>query len=160
MATDNRISLTLGDEDRSEILDAIAVLQSKLAPLLVELQADERKEMPKMGDKTVAFVTKAAEHGQQNPTFVPAYIDLAEFQKDLDAVETLRGLYHPLAQITKMLDDSILLAGSEAYVAALGIYNSLKGAMRANVPGAALAYEDLRVRFPGRGRRTASPETE
>ena len=109
-----------------------------------------------MGDKTVAFVTKAAEHAAQNPSLVPPYVDLAELQKDLNAVEKLRAFYNPMAQMTKMLDDTMLLAGSEAYVAALAFYNAVKGAARANVPGAALIYEDLRERFPGRPRQRAS----
>lgn len=55
-----------------------------------------------------------------------------------------------------MLDDTMMLAGSEAYVAALAFYNAVKGVGRANVPGAALIYEDLRGRFPSGTRSAAS----
>lgn len=44
---------------------------------------------------------------------------------------------------------SVMAAGSEAYVAALSIYNLVKDAARKNVPGAQTIYDDLKQRFPG-----------
>lgn len=39
--------------------------------------------------------------------------------------------------------------GSEAYIASLTIYNTVKQATKLNVPGADAIYQDLRERFPG-----------
>jgi hypothetical protein len=44
----------------------------------------------------------------------------------------------------------MMLAGSEAYIAALAYYNSVKQAAKMNVPGARAIYDDLSKRFPGR----------
>ena len=49
-----------------------------------------------------------------------------------------------------MMEDSMTQAGSEAYVAALAFYQSVKGAAKAKVPGADAIYNDLNSRFPGR----------
>jgi hypothetical protein len=49
-----------------------------------------------------------------------------------------------------MIDDTMLLSGSEAYIAVLAFYNYLKGAAKMGVPGAKTIFEDLSTRFPGR----------
>lgn len=52
------------------MLQAIATIKEKL-PFLVDLSADDRKTLPKMGDKSRAFVSKALEVAAQNPEFLP-----------------------------------------------------------------------------------------
>lgn len=46
-----------------------------------------------------------------------------------------------------MDNDTIMMAGSEAYIAALMYYNSIKRVAAENVPGAKAIYDDLKVRF-------------
>jgi hypothetical protein len=56
-----------------------------------------------------------------------------------------------------------MVAGSEACQAALVFYNSVKMAVRQDVPGAKVIYEKLKKRFPGHKHRNAgedAPETE
>jgi len=71
---------------------------------------------------------------------------------DFFAVDDLLSLQRPLTQLLASLDDSILAAGSEAYAGALAYYQAVKGAARMKVPGAEVIADDLRQRFPGRGR--------
>ena len=103
-----------------------------------------------MGDKTLAFVEKALEFGSTYPDLVPPYVDLAELKKDLEATKIMISILRKLEEITTMLDDTALLAGSEAYTAALSIYAAAKDAARRNVGGAASAYNEMKMRFPGR----------
>jgi hypothetical protein len=112
---DNRISLSITESDRQEILAALDVLNKKLVPLLVELGQGEARELPLMSDKAYAFVIKALEYAKQYPEYA-ALIDVPEFEKDVNAVTALREFYIPIAQITKKLHDTITGAGSEAYV--------------------------------------------
>ena len=49
-----------------------------------------------------------------------------------------------------MLDDTMLLCGSEAYISVLAFYTYLKGAAKMNVPGAKTVFDDLSARFPRR----------
>jgi len=150
MSGKNLISLQIPAEDQTAIYDALNVLQTRLVPHLVDLTPAERKEIPKMGDKTLAFVTKAQAYIEQNPTLVPAYLDTEQMKIDLDAVAELKKLLTPLKQITNLVDDSYLLSGSEAYISSLYFYNYLKGASRAGVLGTDVIYDDLKARFPGR----------
>lgn len=59
-----------------------------------------------------------------------------------------------------MLNDSLMLAGSEALQAALAFYAYLKIAARNKVPGAKSAYEELSEYFPGRGSGARNTDEE
>ena len=66
MPLENRVSAQLSAESIQRIADALAVIKAEL-PFLINLTADERKVLPKMGDGTVSFVIKALEYAKQNP---------------------------------------------------------------------------------------------
>ena len=129
-------------------------------PKLVNLQADERKELPKMGDKTVAFVQKCLEYGELHAELVPGYLDIADLRTDLQAITKLREFSRGLSPLIDALDDSLVLSGSEAYQAALQFYGNAKGAARMGVGAARQVSEDLAARFPGnQTRATAAKST-
>ncbi len=149
MAQENLISAELSASDLAEVKAAIETIRTKL-PFLVNLTAEERQAYAKMGDKTVAFVSKALAYAKENPMLCPPYLDVAEFEKDMQLVESLDSILRPLSAITEGLDDTTMLAGSEAYAAALIFYNSVKVASKMNIPGTDAIYNDLSARFPGR----------
>lgn len=153
---EDQFSFHLTDEEKDQINQAIETLVSVLEPKLVTLTPDERREMPKMGDKTVAFVEKGMEYGEEYPQYMPSFIDITESKSDFDAVKTIRAFFTPLERIANELDDSMLIAGSEAYASALSVYKVLKNAATMGQPGAAQAVEELGKRFP-RGKRQTSP---
>jgi len=150
----NRISYELPAGALERIVAAVKDLQSDLVPNLVDLGPDDRRVLPKMGPKTVEFVTKALEHMRANPELNPGYVDLDEFERDLAAVSQLRSLLVPLQQIVDLLEDSLTLSASEAYAAALVCYQAAKGAARMNTPGAKVIVDDLSRQFAGRGTRS------
>ncbi len=158
MTQQNLITVSIPQNELTEIKKAIATLQTKLIPRLKAIGNEERRELPKMGDKTVAFVSKALEHCDANPELVPQFLDINEFKADIDTVETLRSLHSPIEQLEKLLSDSMILAGSDAYSAALMFYNSVKYAKKSNVAKAGNIYDDLASRFPARGRHKAAQE--
>ncbi|MDR2093610.1 MAG: hypothetical protein LBP58_09925 [Azoarcus sp.] len=62
-----------------------------------------------------------------------------------------------LKRLTQMLDDTAMLAGSEAFQGALVFCNGLLAATKANVEGAKTLYAELKERFPGgKARRTTT----
>jgi len=150
MAQQNLISIDIAQNDLTEIKKAIETLKTKLIPQLKAIQSEERRELAKMGDKTVAFVSKALEHCTANPELAPQFLDLNEFKSDVSAIETLRAIHSPLEQLTELLSDSMTLAGSDAYAAALMFYGSVKNAKKSNVAKAGTIYDDLAERFPTR----------
>lgn len=86
------ISAVLTQADRDAVMDAVATIKAKL-PFLVDLSADDRKALPKMGDKSRAFVSKALEVATQNPDFLPRSFNLEELRKDVQLFEALYPLY-------------------------------------------------------------------
>lgn len=60
-------------------------------------------------------------------------------------------VYRDLKQSESNLNDSLMMAGSEAYVGALSYYNSVKYGSKMNI--ADVLFEDLRQRF----NRTSTP---
>ncbi|QGY43759.1 hypothetical protein GM418_08840 [Maribellus comscasis] len=154
---ENRFSFFLTDEEKEQVKEAIQVLVSVLEPKLMTLTPEERKELPKMGDKTVAFVEKAVEYAEQYPSYIPAFIDVSETRSDFEAVKAIRLYYTQLQRLTDTLDDSMLLAGSEAYISSLSVYKVLKNAAGMGQPGAEEAVAELAARFP-RGKRTTVTE--
>ena len=156
---DNKVSVTISEEASANIQQAIAVIIDNL-PVLINLKEEERQALPKMGDKTVAFVSKTLAYAMQNPRVVPAFLEMPEFEKDVNAVIDLRKVLIPLQQLVEELDDTTLQAGSEAYTAALVFYSAVKGAAKAGEPGMKTIYADLQARFPGRGKAANKPSNK
>lgn len=150
MAQHNQISATLSPEEVQEVMNAITVIQNRL-PFLVNMTMDERRTYPKMGDKTVPFVGKSLDYSKNNYQLVPPFLNVEEFDKDLVLVNQLTSFVRPLRSLIEGMEDTILLAGSEAYTAALLFYQAVKLAAQMNIPGVKTIYDDLRERFPGRG---------
>jgi hypothetical protein len=57
---DNRISATLSQADQQAVLSAINTIREKL-PFLIDLTPEERRTLPRMGDRSRGFVSQALE---------------------------------------------------------------------------------------------------
>ncbi|MBC7388156.1 MAG: hypothetical protein H7329_03000, partial [Opitutaceae bacterium] len=137
----------------------LTVLETKLLPYLIEITDDEKLALPKIKDRSMPFVIKASDYGVQKPSLVPSYVDVAEMKMDIDAVNTLKKIYNPLAQILKAIDDTMTVAGSEAYISALTLYNSIKSASKLNVTGEKEIYDDLSARFQTNTKKASASVT-
>ncbi|WP_457064756.1 hypothetical protein [Hymenobacter sp. UYAg731] len=104
-----------------------------------------------MGAKTVDFVQKAYDHASYNPSFVPGFLDLEEFASDSAALTGLTPIQQLLAALALDTESTMMMAGSDAYAAALIIYNNVKFLAKNKQPGAQAAYDDMSTRFPGGG---------
>lgn len=147
------ISAQLSQADRDAVMAAIATIKAKL-PFLVDLSADDRKALPKMGDKSRAFVSKAMEVATQNPDFLPRSFDIAELQKDVQLFESLYPILLSLTQLQDLVDDTCLAVGSEAYAAALQVYTYAKASGQGT--GLETAVEELGLRFARKYRKSKS----
>lgn len=144
------ISATLAQKDREALLQAISTIKEKL-PFLIDLSNEERKALPKMGDKSRAFVSKALEVATQNPEFLPRSFDLEEMRKDVQLFEALYPLLLSLTQLQELVDDTSLAVGSEAYAAALQVYNYAKTS--GQTAGLDAVVEEMGQRFARKARR-------
>ncbi|MBS4028914.1 MAG: hypothetical protein KGZ58_09770 [Ignavibacteriales bacterium] len=150
------ISATLDAPNIVDVLKRIDEARAML-PFLINLTPEERETIPKMGDKTVAFVEKTIDYGNGNPQIVPPYTDLTELARDTNLNKSLAPIENALAQLHEAISDTRLAVGSEAYTASLSIYHSVRNAAKSNVPGTDTIYQDLKQRFPGRKKPPADP---
>jgi hypothetical protein len=158
MAQENRISAAISASDKEAILQHLSGIRQLLAPvLLFNLEAEEKQGLAKMGDKSLAFVEKALDYATKNSQLVPPYLNLPEALKDFGLTSNLKEFAHELGTLSQAVDDTLMVAGSEAYDAALVFHASVKSASRTDAAGSLAIYEDLVQRFPRGGRRIAAP---
>ncbi len=143
----NNISIELTPAEINTINTAIQTIQTTLQPHLIALDARDKQGMPKMGDKSVAFVDKALDYMRTNPEFIPNFVDAGELDKDYKGFKTLNEFLRPLAQVTDNLEDTAFLCGSDTYRGTLNYYDAVRQAAKMNVPNAKAIYDDLKVRF-------------
>ena len=118
---ENRISAQLTPEDQAAVMAAINTIRQKLN-FLIDLTPEERRSLPKMGDKSRAFVSQALDIATQNPDFLPRSFDVAEMRRDVELAEALQPITTALTQLQELVDDTYTAIGSEAYSAALVVY--------------------------------------
>lgn len=154
---DNKIAIEIPAAVLATALQHVKDARTALAPYLFSSTPEDRQQMAKMGDKSVALVQKTADYGQSSPQFAPAFFNLPELQQDVKAVTDLTPLRNEVEPLYQLVEDTLMLAGSEAYQAALVYYNGVKFAAAQNQPGAAAVYDDLKQRFPGRPKAPKTP---
>ncbi len=144
---ENKINFTIPDEVILQTKTHLTEAVNLLKPYLIALSPDERKSIPKMSDKTAPFVDKCLDYSNSAPQFAPPYMDIAAMAADLKVNSQLTPLFRIVQGLFDGLDDTVMESGAEAYLVALGYYNSVKQAAKMDVPGAKAIYEDLRKRF-------------
>lgn len=160
MGIDNRISKTVSAAQKTAIEAAIAALHTALTEpedLLTNLTTEERRALPKIGDKTLAFDDKCETYMTQNPTLIPGFVDTAEMAKDRALVDALLPCLRDLAPLCEGLEDTVTVANSDLYLSDLAFYQNVKVAAKRGVVGADAIYNDLKERFPGRSGGTPPP---
>ena len=149
---DNRISATLSTADQQAVLSAINTIRERL-PFLVDLSPEDRHALPKMGDKSRAFVSQALDIASQNADILPRAFDVDEMRKDVELLAALSPVLTALSQLFELLEDTYIEVGSEAYTSALLVYQYV----RAGGKGAALdnALDALGQRFARKSQKVS-----
>lgn len=116
---------TLSSEQQQAVLQAIADIESKL-PFLIDLTAEERRGLLKLGDKSRAFVAQGLLVATQNPGILARNFDIDEYRRDNELYRQLEPIVLAMKQLTKRIDDSFLAVGSDAYSQTLVVYQAAK----------------------------------
>jgi hypothetical protein len=145
---DNKHTQSVPADKLAQALALANDIHTLISPYVTSLSPDDRRNLPKMGEKSVSFVDKTKELATLNPTLCPSFMNLEDFVVDYSDARSLTPLLVTLNQVTDAVSDTQLLAGSEAYQAALTFYKAVKFAASQNVDGAKAIYEALKVRFP------------
>src|SRR5437588_7774355 len=105
--TENRINATLSAADQQAVMDAVNTMRQKL-PFLIDLTPEERRALPKMGDKSRAFVSQALDVATQNADILPVSFDVEEMSKDVALILALAPIMSALAQLQELIEDTFL----------------------------------------------------
>lgn len=147
--TNNLVDATFPAEDQEWTLQTLKAINERL-PFLIGLTPEQRHDLAKMGDKTVAFVEKALRAADLNPTLIPASVDVAGLRKDVELVRGLMPVLDVLTKLRERVDDTVTESGSEAFAVALEIYQHLKASGKNT--GLDESLKDMGQRFARRPR--------
>lgn len=147
------VSAVLSERDLEVIMDSIAAIHEKL-PFLSGLTPNERQQLVKIGRKSQTFVQQALDAAENHVELMPRCLDVEEARRDLELFEALNPILQSLSQLHKLVKDTQMVAGSEAYAAARMAYTSIK----TNGKGTGLddVIENLSLRFQKSRRDSAA----
>ena len=154
MSNANQVNMEIPREVIDSVTEAITTIKRDLAPYIHPLSNEDRQSLFKMGDKTLATVVKTQSYTVTNPEFVPNYMNLTEFNEDVTVANQLCPILDLVNQLATDINDTAMLAGSEALEQALMYYGQVREADARRVASARAIYEDLKPRFARRSKRT------
>jgi hypothetical protein len=159
MNNHNRISAELTDELIDEVIADIRAIRAKLS-FLVSLNAQDRRELPKMGEKSIGFDEKCVTYMSSHSEFMPGFVDTEELARDRKLRTQLLRIQPVATCLADVVDDGVMLSNSDIWMADLSYYQAVRTACKRGIPGAEAIYEDLRTRFPGGGRPASDTPAE
>ena len=140
------ISAEVSNETVEQAVEGIDGLK-QLLPFIINLTAKEKMRIPIMGDKSIPFVDKAYEVAIRNPELFPDVLDVEELSRDLALTKQLKRILDVLKPFTEMVSDTYYAAGSEAFGAALAVYQIAKVGVKLGKPGCDSIVAELSKRF-------------
>jgi hypothetical protein len=115
----------LSAEQVQTIMNLIGQIRAEL-PFLIDLNVEERRTLPKLGDKSQAFVDQGLLLATQNEGIMPRNFDIDGYSNDVTLVRQLHSIVLALGQLQGRLEDTFLAAGSDAYSQTLLVYQAAK----------------------------------
>ncbi len=156
--TNNRLNVTATEAQITAVKDALLTIATNL-PFLIGLTAEERTALPSMDVNNKAFTEDAVNGAVNNPTLIPAYVNITHLQNDLTLFTQLDEVLTLARQLCERIEDTKILAGSEAYNAARIFYQAVKSAAEAGVAGADTLSDQLGLRFANQGNTQGGTST-
>ena len=144
--TNNRIDTVMTPAQVTDVKNAITAINTAIS-FSVSLTAEERMTLPKISVANKSFTEDAINALDNNAAIFPAYLNVGQMQNDLKLYQQLDEIAIMLRQTLERIEDTRILAGSEAYVAALTVYKIVGAAAKAGIEGSETIYEQLRERF-------------
>lgn len=156
--TNNRLNVTMTAAQVTAVKTALQTIATNM-PFLVGLTVEERVALPKINVSNKAFTEDAINAVANNAGILPAYINATTMQNDYQLFIQLDELLGLMRQLVEKAEDTQMLAGSEAFVAALSSYKLFGAAADAGLVGADAIVDSLRQRFiaPGTPGATTAP---
>ena len=145
--SNNRLNTTATAAQIAAVKTALQTINTNL-PFLIGLTTDERIALPAINVNNKAFTEDAINAAANNTALIPSYVNVPNMQNDLSLFTQLDEIILLVKQLLERLEDTQMLAGSEAYTSALAVYRLISDA---GVPGADAINAQLKARFAGQG---------
>lgn len=150
--TQNLVDMMVGTDNLARMDSAIVELEAALAGL-VSLTPEQRRSLPKMGDRSEAFCRAALNVAMQHPGVMARDFEMEAFQRDMQALDLLRPRFLRIAHLYQRASDTETALGSDLMSSSLEVYGVMK------VSGKGKSLDDARRNLGSRFRtRTASDD--
>jgi hypothetical protein len=146
----NRLSVTINPTKMATINTALSTLEAHL-DFLIGLTPKERQGLPKIGAANRPFIEDVAAFVDSGSDYFPKHIASVEFSKDHVLYDQLDSFSARLEKLSRMVQDTQMLAGHEALSAGLRYYEGARGAEEDGDRGASAIVARLAPRFDGQG---------
>jgi len=143
----NLVSYVFTEADFTALKQKVTEMQAKVDEFAIELHLDNKRELKTLGDRSLPFTEQAFLLTTQQPKLIPAFVSIEEFSKDFNLFKQSKELIKLLEVLLERLNDTSIAAGSDAFSTARKIYDSVKSAVKSNIPGAAVAFDEMKKRY-------------
>lgn len=151
----NRISAEIPQDVEDLLVQDLEEMRKRL-PFLIDLSIEERIAMPKSSRKLVDFIDTGLLQARTHPNYLPSFVDINEYEKDVKARKSLRRIYEALNAFTDRVRDTLMVVESEAYLAARVLYKTAKAAAKEGAEDAERIIKEMSFHY----RRAHSGEVE
>lgn len=155
MALDNLISVSFTDEELTKISAAIEQINTILKGKAINLTPEDRRQYGSIADRNKLLVDKAKFYMEKAPTTVPKTIDKAEFDRDYAARGQVEAPLRELTMVAEKLRDTKTLLDYDNLQTAMAYYRYVKYLASQNEPGTTTIYQDLKLHYPGGGKKAS-----
>ncbi len=143
----NLVSFKLADDEFTALKQKIIEVDAKVNEFALELHITDKHTLQSMGNHSIPFTDYAYMMASQRRDLVPSFLDMEEFSKDMTLFKQARELLQLVEIIRERLIDTSAAAGADAFTAARKFYTAVKGAIKSEIPGSNVIYEEMKTRF-------------
>lgn len=151
MNTQNLVTGSITDEQKKAIQAGIQAILDAI-PYGVDLSVQQRRDLVKAGDKSLAFIYRCRDIATENPAWLPPTFPRAELISDVALFDGIGVYINQLTQVLEKFSDTRMAAGSDAMVSALILYGIAKAA------GQGSNLDELLAQMGGRFARSPKPK--
>ena len=134
----NIASLVIDAETLKAIDGTLTALEKQLEDF-IELSAEQRRELLKLGPKSEVFCRETLSVMERSPGALPVDFDMDAVREDREALDQVRPILSRLRMLTSRANDTEMALGSDLYKAALAGYRFAKAT------GSGAMLDELRI---------------
>ena len=123
--TENHIDLTITQAQVDALLVGLKAID-EILPGLIELTPEKRKSMARYSDKSLGFILKTQQLAGQHPEIFTSSFKYDNMNRDIDTLQKLDTILHPLINLVGKFQDSRYAAASQSLSHGLTVYQFVK----------------------------------